>query len=267
MKKNNLNHTFILLAYKESPYIEECIRSILNQTVRSRVYISTSTPSFFLDEISMRYNVPIVINKKAGNGIAYDWNFAYQLCETKFLTLVHQDDVYLPVYTESCLSEAEKNNKGLIYFTDYIELHHNILKKHGLLVIIKRLILLLFYLFNNKISDLNKKKLVLSFGNPICCPTIMYNKKQIGGFSFNSDYSMNLDWEANLRIAEMEGNFVYIKKKLVIRRIHVDSESTKTLQNRQRNLEDKIMYEKIWPKLPAIILMGLYSLSYKLNDQ
>ena len=39
------DHPWALCAYGESPYLEECILSLRNQTVRSRILIATSTPN------------------------------------------------------------------------------------------------------------------------------------------------------------------------------------------------------------------------------
>ena len=50
MKTNSI-HTFVVLAYKESKYLEECIKSVLNQKYRSEVVIATSTPNKFIDKI------------------------------------------------------------------------------------------------------------------------------------------------------------------------------------------------------------------------
>ena len=38
------DHTFAICAYKESPYLEECIKSLKNQTIKSNILIATSTP-------------------------------------------------------------------------------------------------------------------------------------------------------------------------------------------------------------------------------
>ena len=38
-KDINTNHTFAICAYKESPYLEECIQSLMNQTVKSDILI------------------------------------------------------------------------------------------------------------------------------------------------------------------------------------------------------------------------------------
>ena len=38
------DHTFVICAYKESPYLEDCIRSVLHQNVRGKICLTTSTP-------------------------------------------------------------------------------------------------------------------------------------------------------------------------------------------------------------------------------
>ena len=45
--KNSI-HTFVVLAYKESNYLEDCIKSVLNQKYKSNVVIATSTPNKFI---------------------------------------------------------------------------------------------------------------------------------------------------------------------------------------------------------------------------
>ena len=45
-------HTFVVLAYKESSYLEECIKSVLNQKYPSKVVIATSTPNQYIENIA-----------------------------------------------------------------------------------------------------------------------------------------------------------------------------------------------------------------------
>ena len=45
MKTENKEHTFVVCAYGESPYLEKCIDSLEKQTVKSRILIATSTPN------------------------------------------------------------------------------------------------------------------------------------------------------------------------------------------------------------------------------
>ncbi len=44
-------HTFVVLAYKESEYLEECIKSVLNQSLKTNVVIATSTPNDYIKNL------------------------------------------------------------------------------------------------------------------------------------------------------------------------------------------------------------------------
>ena len=68
-------HTWLVCAYKESPYLEECIRSLVSQTVKSRILITTSTPCGHISVVAEKYSVPVFVNTGKA-GISGDWNFA-----------------------------------------------------------------------------------------------------------------------------------------------------------------------------------------------
>ena len=71
------DHTFVICAFKESPYLEECIKSLKEQTIQSKIVMITSTPNNFINGMAKRYNIPLLVNT-ASSGIAQDWNFAYE---------------------------------------------------------------------------------------------------------------------------------------------------------------------------------------------
>ena len=52
-------HTFAICAYGESPYLDECIESVLTQTVPSRVVLCTSTPNKGIQDASEHFGVPL----------------------------------------------------------------------------------------------------------------------------------------------------------------------------------------------------------------
>ena len=95
-------HTFVVPAYGDSPYLEECLVTLRAQSVRSRVLLCTSTPSPFIDAAAERFAAPVLVNPRR-EGMAQDWTFAYRTAETPYVTLAHQDDCYLPDYTATLL--------------------------------------------------------------------------------------------------------------------------------------------------------------------
>ena len=67
----NKDHTFVICAYKESPFLEECINSLLNQTIKSNIIIETSTPNNYIDTYADRYGIKVFINNNGGLSAAY----------------------------------------------------------------------------------------------------------------------------------------------------------------------------------------------------
>ena len=107
-------HTFAVCAYKESPFLEECICSLLAQTVPADIVIATSTPNDYIDQIADTYNLPVIVNHGQG-GITQDWNFAYTHTDSKYVTIAHQDDIYEPGYTGEMLRRYATTS-----FTDWM---------------------------------------------------------------------------------------------------------------------------------------------------
>jgi glycosyltransferase involved in cell wall biosynthesis len=259
-------HSFAILAYKESPYIEDCILSLKKQNVKSDMFIATSTPSDFLTQLAEKYNVPIFVTEP-GKGIAHDWNFSLKQATTKYLTLAHQDDIYLPNYTENCIKEAENFNDSLICFTNYSEIVGGKDRDKTTLLKIKRLMLHSFMPFNKNIKRIFWKKRMISFGCPIAAPSVMYNLHNVGDFNFTNEFHINMDWDAWYRLTNMKGRFVYINQKLMKHRIHEESATTKGLQNNSRQKEDLMMFERLWPKPIAKLLAVIYAKSYSSNHK
>jgi glycosyltransferase involved in cell wall biosynthesis len=255
----NLEHTFAICAYKESPYLEETILSLKSQKVKSDIFIATSTPSEFLDKISKKYGLQLLINKETG-GIYSDWNFAYNNSNTKYVTLAHQDDLYLPEYTQTCLEFAGKYKDNLITFTQCSKLYKDKVCNVTRNLFVKDLILFTFFYFGNSISSQYFKKTILSFGNSIPCPTVMFNKENIGNFHFSDEFSINLDWNAWVNLAERKGTFVFVKKRLLLHRIHDMSETVSGIKNNRRVIEDEMMLKKLWPLPFSFLISYLYSL-------
>ena len=46
------DHTYVLCAYKESAFLEDCVKSLLSQTMKSRIFIATSTPNEHISAIA-----------------------------------------------------------------------------------------------------------------------------------------------------------------------------------------------------------------------
>ncbi len=261
-----MKHAFAILAHKESPHLEECIDSLKNQTIASKIIICTSTPNAFLDRIAKKNSLPIHVNPER-DGIATDWNFALASAGTEYVTLAHQDDIYSPDYAAKMMKAAEMHADALIIFSNYDELicknDEVCIRKHSLNFFIKNTLLRLSFWGKDRLAE-NKKRL-LAFGSPIGCPTVTFGKSLIGDFKFDDSFGINMDWKAWYDLARKEGSFIWVKKNLVSHRIYAGSETSRGISDNRRQKEDLEMFEKIWPDIIAKMLSKIYALSYKNN--
>ena len=255
--KEYKNHTFAICAYKESEYLEECIESLKNQTVKSNIILCTSTPSEFLEKITKKYKIPYYV-KKGKSDIQDDWNFAVSKCETDLVTIAHQDDVYLENYLENILTGY--TGRELMLFTEqYYYKNGKVDKdKNGPIKKFLKLPLRIRFLRNNRFF----RKLTLAFGNTINCPSVTYHKNLIPNPIFTSDLKFALDWDTFLKIYSMKGKIYYNSKPSIYYRIHDKATSKEFIVDNKRYGEDVIMFSKFWPKWMVKILMKFYVKCY-----
>jgi len=258
-------HTFVILAYKESEFLRSCIDSLRAQTATTQILLSTSTPSLFLEKVSQEYGIPLRVNT-GDRGLAADWSFGLRQAETKYVTLAHQDDLYEPRYVELMVKRAEERRDTLITFSNYDELLNNRRLSTTLNLRIKRVLCALSYLHQCHVSSTFRKKLLLAFGSPIPCPSVMYNREMLSDFSFSTEFSINADWDAWLRIAGKPGTISYVREALLVHRIHEESETSSGIGDRRRATEDLRLFETIWPKPIARAIARVYELSYHGNS-
>ena len=236
-------HTFVLCAYGESPFLEECVRSLLAQTVPSEILISTSTPNDAIRAVAKQYSLPIFVNE-GERGITGDWNFGFSLPKTPYVTIAHQDDVYEPTYTERILQRADRSKKPILIFTEYFEIRNGERVIKNKLLRIKRLMNLGFRLFpNSRFMRLR----TLAMGNSICCPAVTYAMEACRDFRFDGQFRFACDWDAWDRLARQKGAFLYIREPLTGHRIHEGSETTKQTASTRRSEEEYMMFCRYWP--------------------
>lgn len=265
--KNNensrINHTFVICAYKESKYLEKCIQSLFNQTVKSEILLATSTPNTYISHLCDKYHIPCYINE-GEKGITQDWNFAYSKANTKYITIAHQDDIYESNYTEVMYEMMEKEKKPLIFFSDYFEIRDGKKIRSNNLLRVKRILL-----FPLQWNCTQKSKIIrrisLGFGCAICCPSVTFATENIGEPIFQHHFRTNEDWEAWEKLSKLTGSFIYSNKQLMGHRIHEESETSAMIRERGRYEEDLEMFQKFWPKFIAKFLAKLYGNSEKSN--
>lgn len=256
------DHSFAICAYKESPFLEECILSLKRQTVESDIFISTSTPNKSIDLLAKKYNIPVHVSN--GSGIGGDWNSALNNARTQYVTIAHQDDVYLKDYAQKLLQQLRRNEDALIAFCDYSEIYKGKVIPDNINLNIKK-VLLSPLKFNNRRGFV--KRIPLAFGDAICCPAVTFNIARLGGFQFDESLKCDLDWDAWEKLSKMNGAFLYLSEKLMLHRIHEDSETSHILEDDSRSIEDLQILRRFWPVPIARLIGKAYKNSEKENQK
>lgn len=256
-------HTYVICAYRESPYLEECIQSLQSQTQPSEIIMVTSTPNSHIQRLSERYGIPLYVNPGPG-GITQDWNFGYSKATTPYVTLAHQDDVYLEYYGQQMLEAMQRAARPLIYFTNYGELREGKPVLDNGLLRVKRLMLSPLKVRAFQGSRWVRRR-VLSLGCPICCPAVTFARDNLPDEIFQHGYRSCEDWEAWEKLSRQKGAFLYDPQVLMYHRIHPGSETSAIIGDNARSGEEYEMYRKFWPAPVARALMKFYAKGQKSN--
>ena len=257
-------HTFAVCAYKDSPYLEECIRSLKRQSVPTRIILCTSTPSSYIQEMAERFDIPLYI-RQGESDIQTDWNFACEKADSRLVTIAHQDDCYHRDYAKWVQDCWARYPDTTVFTTDCAIVKNGAVQKPGVILFVKMLLRLPLR-FRGMADRTWVKKAALRFGNPVICPSCTYDKEALGQPLFDSEYKFALDWDTMWKFAERPGRFVCVERPLIYYRIHEQATTKACIQDHRRSQEETAMYGKIWPKPVVKVLMFFYKRAYSAYD-
>jgi hypothetical protein len=259
-----VSHSFVVLAYGESPYLGECLASLSGQDHPVPVVVSTSTPHPGLDQMCATHGATLQVHGP-NRGIGHDWNVAYASATSDWVTLAHQDDVYSPAYTSFVQDRAAAHPDDRMVFSTYYEIANGQRRPTVPMLRIKRVLLELGFLGATRVTSRARKRRVLRFGNPVSCPAVALNKRVLGDFRFRDDMKTNMDWVAWLDIADEPAGIGLSREPLVGHRIHPGSETSASIGQGDRYREDLEIFERLWPAPLARLITSVYTRSYRSN--
>jgi hypothetical protein len=256
-------HTFVVPAYGHPAFLQRCVESLQAQTVSSRIVIATSTPGPFISAVAHRLGVPVDVNPVCA-GIASDWNYALTRAEHGWITLAHQDDWYRPEYTERCLAAASHARDPVLVFTAASEKQvadgQEVRNSR-----VKRLMCDAVFAGQSAVRGRFRKRLLLAFGNPIPCPSVMINRSTAATFRFPDGWRSNLDWVAWLDLARVPGSFVYVRQRLVHRLVHADAATVRHIDARSE--EDERVLRSLWGGPVGSLIAHAYGAGRRQYDE
>ena len=255
--------TFVIPAFGESPYLKDCIQSLRSQTISVDIQITTSTPNSHIESIAKEFELPLKKNSQRSS-IADDWNFALQSAsDSELIVLAHQDDFYLETFAQEVVEFQKRYNNVGIIFSDCYEQIGSKLTQSNKREIVKKVLRRVAFFGANTVNSPWRYRLLLGLGCPIPCPSVVFIPKVLRNFQFDRGFTVNLDWAAWTELAQLQYPIGYIRKPLMIHRIHEQAQTQIAIGDSSRANEDLQMFSRYWPKFIARFLCKIYQLGYK----
>ena len=253
-------HAFVVLAFKDSPFLRASVASVCAQTRPSEVVIATSTPSPYIDQVAREFGVQVKVNPVRA-GISSDWAFGISATDARYVTLAHQDDVYYPMFAEKTLETFERASQAALCFTGYEEIDDNGRAKSSKISKIKHLIQFFAIGWRERVQG-RALYALLALGNSLPCSTVTYDRRRLADFQFSKDLASNLDWDAWMRLLRRGETFLYVNQRLVGRRHNALTETSTLIRSGRRAEEDLMMFRRLWPKVIGDLIAQVYRLGY-----
>lgn len=254
-------HCFVVAAYGRSPHLEACLESLQRQDLPSPVTVSTSTPFEGMEALVGAFGAELLVHSP-NRGIGADWNHALRSAAGNLVTIVHQDDLYAPGFAREVTDAHRQSPDAVLSFCDCQEIDDS-----GTQQIttwnnrVKRLLIGAASIGTQTLRGGWRRRLLLGFGNPITCPSVSIDRRVAPHFRFNEDLRTNMDWFAWIELSR-RFPLRYIRRRLVYRRIHADSETSRCIVDGSRPLEDRMVLDALWPRPISTWLATAYRLSY-----
>jgi hypothetical protein len=258
---SRFGHAFVVMAHGDSPFLPACLASLAVQSVRSRILISTSTPSEFISRCGAAAHAPVVV-KPDQAGIAADWNFALRATDVATVTLAHQDDVYLPAFAARSLDLLAADEAAALAFTGYDEIDDHGAVRRSRISLVKHA-LEGAILGSTADPSAARLKAFLSFGNPLPCSSVTFRMERLAGFAFSDAFRSNLDWDAWLRLLEGGARFTRTPERLVRRRHNPLTATAALTKAGVRRAEDEVLLRRLWPRPLADLIAFAYRAGYQ----
>lgn len=256
----------VVSAFGPSPHLVTCLRSLAEQqAVRSGqvgIVVATSTPSPEIEAAAACYRARYAVNP-IRSSIGADWNFALSTARSPLVAICHQDDTYHPQFAARMMALFAGNPGLLMASSSYAKLDGDGREQRSAVLQVKRF--LMWRAFSGEAWRWGPsiRRRMLSWGNPVCCSSVVLNRQQLDGFRFDVDLQSNLDWDAWERIAARPGFVSYLPEPLVRHRVHGGSTTSRLIASNARPVEDLLMLSRFWPPALARAWLLVYSQAHR----
>lgn len=231
--------TIYLTTYNRKDYIKEAINGVLGQTFRNfNLVVLDNASTDGTSEIIDSYDDPRLfhIRRKENVGPIANCNTAFEMVDSKYFIITHDDDIMLPTMVEKQIKFMEKNPDVAISDVGIILINKNGKSTSNV---------------NEQIANsdysfdiFNEDEFFISYysgGSPMSCPTVMFrtefiNKNRI---CLRNEVGTTNDQCLYCEINLNGGKILRIREKLYLYRVHGKQDSFNA-ENRVALLENAL---------------------------
>ena len=208
----------VVTTFNRKKLLKETVDSILNQTFTDfeLIVVDNYSNYDFMEYMKSFNDDRIRFYQNRNDGvIAVNRNYAIRRSKGEYIAFCDDDDIWSRQKIELQVEQVIKNPDTILVSTNFSLINDNslILKSS----IGKRIKYLFISIFENP-------KYCLSYMNYIIFSSVLIKNKSIY-FSEKSELIGSEDFEFNLRLSFLKGNFYFINEELVNYRIHLDAAS------------------------------------------
>jgi glycosyltransferase involved in cell wall biosynthesis len=221
IKCDEVKLTVVMTTYNRAEYIASAVQSILNQTYQQFHFI-------ILDNCSTDHTEQVIksindsriryIKNEKNIGFVSNTNKAIELCETEYLSIVHDDDIFKSHFLETEMKIMEQNPLLSIVGSNRTYIDENGLKLNDMHVLNRD------YIF--------KKFEYIKSGLTLCMPTIIYRMSFL--LENNLKYSEELGFVSDsffqYELNMMDTQIYFVAEPLIFYRTHKNQFSKQVLQ-------------------------------------
>ena len=205
MQNSNVVISIILCCYNSEKYLEETLQSIVDQTYKNWELIIVNdgsrdnTLNILNEFINNNKHLRITLINQTNQGLAESRNNAIKIANSKWISIIDHDDLWLPEKLDIQYDLIKKNKNCFLFFSDFYLFNKRSIKSR--FEISKEKDAFIPYKLN--LNKINGYRNLIKYGCFIGSSTVIFNKevlKFVG--NFDSSYKFITDYIFFIIISE-----------------------------------------------------------------
>lgn len=240
--------TVAIPTYNGARFLPETIRSLRAQTLGDfSLLVIDDASSDGSAQIAGSTGVRVERNAQR-LGLAANWNRALDLCQSEYLVIAHQDDVYEPTFLATMLALIDEHPRAIAAHckAEAIDEHGRAIAHPAALYKDR------FWPRGARVVERDDELAILRQGNYVIAPSAMLRMSLVRQRGpFDERFAFVTDWEYWLRALVAGDTLAGLAERLVRFRRHEETATRASERSMQRYEEELVLLRELDARVPA----------------